>query len=149
MFLIAAQAMKLLDLPRFPPRAATSIQSELKGGSPTKLQHVEVWWDSSDTCDTIETKKRKKRGTHFDGHHAYDSTDLSLLFTTAEDEVAELMLKGVSHKALAQLDKHSDEQSLQRISEHVTADCGQIYKMARTDVPELLRPWFVFSFLIA
>ena len=79
MFLIAAQAMKLLDLPRFPPRAATSIQSELKGGSPTKLQHVEVWWDSSDTCDTIETKKRKKRGTHFDGHYAYDSTDLSLL----------------------------------------------------------------------
>ena len=63
--------------------------------------------------------------------------------------MAELMLKGVSHKALAQLDKHSDEQSLQRISEHVTAACGQIDKMARTDVPELLRPWFVFSFLIA
>ena len=32
MFLIAAQAVKLLDLPRFPPRPATSIQSELKGG---------------------------------------------------------------------------------------------------------------------
>ena len=61
-----------------------------------------------------------ERGTHFDGRFAYDSTDLSLLFTTAEDEVAELMLKGVSHKALAQLDKHCNEQSLQRVSEHVT-----------------------------
>ena len=29
---IAAQAVKLLDLPRLSPRAATSIQSELKGG---------------------------------------------------------------------------------------------------------------------
>ena len=33
MFLIAAQAVKLLDLPRFPPRPGTSIQGELKGGS--------------------------------------------------------------------------------------------------------------------
>ena len=32
MFLIAAQAVKLLYLPRFPPRPATSIQSELNGG---------------------------------------------------------------------------------------------------------------------
>ena len=27
-----SEALKLLDLPRFPPRPATSIQSELKGG---------------------------------------------------------------------------------------------------------------------
>ena len=32
MLLIAAQAVKLLDLPRFPPRLATSIQSKLYGG---------------------------------------------------------------------------------------------------------------------
>ena len=64
------------------------------------------------------------------------------ILTTAEDEVVELMLKGVSHKALAQLDKHSDEQSLQRISEPVTTAYGQIDKMVRTDVPELRRPWF-------
>ena len=72
-----------------------------------------------------------------DGQYAYDSTDLSLILTTADDEVVELMLKGVSPKALAQLDKHSDEQSLQRICEHVTTTCGQIDKMVRTDVPEL------------
>ena len=77
-----------------------------------------------------------------DGQYAYDSTDLSLILTTADDKVVELMLKGVSHKALAQLDKHSDEQSLQRIREPVTTACGQIDKMVRTDVPELWRPWF-------
>ena len=32
MLVIAAQAVKLLDIPRFPPRPATSIQSELNGG---------------------------------------------------------------------------------------------------------------------
>ena len=32
MLLIAAQAVKLLDLPRFPPRPAKSIQSKLNGG---------------------------------------------------------------------------------------------------------------------
>ena len=58
MLVIAAQAVKLLDLPRFPPRPAKSIQSKLNGGR--KRKHAEDWWDSSDTCDTIETKKRKK-----------------------------------------------------------------------------------------
>ena len=48
----------------------------------------------------------------------------------------------MSHKALAQLDKDSDEQSLQRISEPVTTACGQTDKMVRTDDPDLLRPWF-------
>ena len=32
MLVIAAQAVKLLDLPRFPPRPAKSIQTELNGG---------------------------------------------------------------------------------------------------------------------
>ena len=72
-----------------------------------------------------------------DSRYAYDFSDLSLILTTAEDEVVELMLKGVSHKALAQLDKHRDEQSLQRIREPVTTGCGQIDKMVRTHVPEL------------
>ena len=55
------------------------------------------------------------------------------------------MLKGVPHKALAQVDKHSDEQSLQRISEPVTTACGQIDKMVSTEVPGLRRPWFAES----
>ena len=50
------------------------------------------------------------RGTHFDGEHIYDSTDLALL-TTVPDDVVQIMCKGISHKAIAQLDKHSDEQS--------------------------------------
>jgi len=39
-------------------------------------------------------------GTHFDGRHSYDSTDLSLLLTSATDEVVERMLKGVSDQCL-------------------------------------------------
>ena len=50
------------------------------------------------------------------------------------------MLKGVSHNALSQLDKHSDEQSVQRISENVITACGDIQQMVTTDIPELRRP---------
>ena len=65
------------------------------------------------------------------------SCESTLLLTAAEDAVAELMLKGVSHNALAQLDKHSEEKNVQRISELVTSSCDQVDKMVRTDVPEL------------
>lgn len=95
------------------------------------------------TLDTnLRTHRLPSRGTHFDSCFAYDSTDLSLLLTTAEVEVAELMLKGVLHKALALLDKHRDEQSFQRVSKHITTACSQIDKMVRTDIPNLQRPWF-------
>ena len=83
-----------------------------------------------------------ERGTHFDGRHSCDSTDLSLLLSSAKDDVVERMLKGVSHKAISQLDKHSDEQSLQRVSESVINACGEVEKLVRTDIPELRRPWF-------
>ena len=80
------------------------------------------------------------RGTHFDGKHCYDSTDLAILLTTALDEVVQTMSKGISHKAISQLDKHSDEQSLQRVSDEVIEECSDISKLIRTDVPELRRP---------
>ena len=70
-----------------------------------------------------------ERGTHFDGCHLYVSTDLSLLLSSAKDEVLERMLKGVSHKAISQLDKHSDEQSLQRVSEIVINAHGFSYPL--------------------
>ena len=228
MLLIAAQAVKLLDLPRFPPRPAKNIQSKLNGGrngsmlkiggifpiQVTRLKRKSARRIRLQNTRYSERKgKRKSAGNHgktlnvslgeependviftalvrmdendsripvlfsltsscaasfaafrgkvleacglslkyvicikisksncvklLDGQYAYDSTDLSLILTTADDKVVELMLKGVSHKALAQLDKHSDEQSLQRIREPVTTACGQIDKMVRTDVPEL------------
>ena len=59
MFLIAAQAGKLLDLPLF-PRSEASNEYSNRAKRRKKRKHVEDRWDSSDTCDTIETKKRKK-----------------------------------------------------------------------------------------
>ena len=82
------------------------------------------------------------RGTHFDGKHCYDSTDLAILLTTVSDEVVQTMSKGISHKAISQLDKHSDEQSLQRVSDEVIEACSDISELIRTDVPELRRLWF-------
>ena len=40
--------------------------------------------------------------------------------STGSNEVAEKLNVAVAHGALAQLDKHSDEQALQRISKPVT-----------------------------
>ena len=53
-----------------------------------------------------------------------------------------MMNRGVSHGTLAQLDKHSDEHSLQRISEPVIEACKEVGKLVRTDIPGLRPPWF-------
>ena len=47
---------------------------------------------------------------------------------------------GVSPKAIALLDKHSDEQSLQRESEYVAAICTEAGMVVRTDLQKLKRP---------
>ena len=44
-----------------------------------------------------------------------------MVLTTTDNVVTETMSRGVSHKAVVQLDKRSDEQSLQRVSKHVAA----------------------------
>ena len=82
------------------------------------------------------------RGTHFDGKTSYDATDLSLIMSTCSNKIAERMNKGVSHGALAQFDKKSDEHSLQRISGQVIQACRDVGKLLKSDVPELRRPWF-------
>ena len=83
-----------------------------------------------------------ERGTHFYSTNIYDATDLTLIMSTGTNEVTEKMNKGVAHGTLAQLDKHSDEHALQRISEPVTEACKAMDKVIRTDIPELRRPWF-------
>ena len=83
-----------------------------------------------------------ERGTHFDGKNSYNATDFSLIMSTCSNEVSEMMNRGVSHGTLAQFDKHSDEHSLQRISEPVIEACKEVGKLVRTDIPELRRPWF-------
>ena len=51
-----------------------------------------------------------------------------------------MMNRGVSHGTLAQFDKHSDEHSLQRISEPVIEACKEVGKLVRIDILELRRP---------
>ena len=46
---------------------------------------------------------------------------------------------GVSHKAVLQFDKQSDELALQRISNNVTEICWGVRNLVKTDVPEIRR----------
>ena len=62
--------------------------------------------------------------------------------TTADDLIVNLISKGLSHTALSQLDKHSDEHVLQRVSSSVVDACSQTENVLRTDVLELIRRWF-------
>ena len=60
----------------------------------------------------------------------------------ADDQTFKLFSKGLSHAALAELDKHSDEHAIQRASRYVIQACNQTSSLVRTDIPELIRPWF-------
>ena len=46
---------------------------------------------------------------------------------------------GVSHKAVLQFDKQSDELELQRNSNNVTEICWGVRNLVKTDVPEIRR----------
>ena len=46
---------------------------------------------------------------------------------------------GVSHKAVLQFDKQSDELALQTISNDVTEICWGVRNLVKTDVPEIRR----------
>ena len=61
--------------------------------------------------------------------------------TSTDDVVTETMSRGVSHKAVALLDKRSDERTLQRVNGYVAAVCAEAGVLVTMDVPELKRPW--------
>ena len=85
------------------------------------------------------------KGGTIDPHITYPPlTDRPNIDTnkTADDLIVNLISKGLSHTALGQLGKHSDEHVLQRISSSVVDACSQTENNPRTDVPELIRPWF-------
>ena len=48
-----------------------------------------------------------------------------MVLTTTDNVVTETMSRGVSHIVVALLDKHSNEQSLQRVGEYVAAVCTE------------------------
>ena len=64
---------------------------------------------------------------------------LILTRTATDDLIVNLITKGLSHTALGQLDKHSDEHALQQVSSSVLNDCSQTENILRTDVPKLIR----------
>ncbi len=74
--------------------------------------------------------------------YSYDSVDLILTLTAIENETSKLMNKGLCHAALGQLDKHSDEHALQRVSSSVIQACNTVSSVLRTEIPDLIRPWF-------
>ena len=71
-----------------------------------------------------------------------DGSDLPALMETASNQVVECMSRGLSHTALCQLDKHSDEQALKRVNSNVINACIEVASLVKTDVHELRRPWF-------
>ena len=48
-----------------------------------------------------------------------------MVLTTTDSVVTETMSRGVSHIVVALLDKHSNEQSLQRVGEYVAVVCTE------------------------
>ena len=72
----------------------------------------------------------------------YDATDLSLVLSTCDNLKYQEISKGLSHRAVMQYDKHSDELSLQRVSDPAINVCTDVGSVIKTDVPELRRPWF-------
>ena len=83
-----------------------------------------------------------ERGTLFDGKYSFDVIDILLSLITSKDDVFEKISSGLAHAALGQLDKHSDEHALQRISKNVTKGHTDIGSVVKTDIPEVFRPWF-------
>ena len=64
------------------------------------------------------------------------------MLSSTNDETSALINKRLSHAALGQLDKHSDEHALQQVSSNVIEACSSVSSIVRTKVPDLLHPWF-------
>ena len=76
-------------------------------------------------------------GTHFDGSIIYDVNDLPIVLSSVDDEEYFDLMKGVSHQAVMQYDKHSDEQTRQLISTNVIKAFQKVGAIIRTEVPEI------------
>lgn len=86
-----------------------------------------------------------ERGTHFDGETVYESSDIAVLMANLDGEHYQRLNSGISHRAVLQFDKQSDELSLQRISSQVIDSCKEVGQLIKTEVPEIRRPWFADS----
>ena len=82
-----------------------------------------------------------ERGMHFEGSYTYDSKDLWIVASTVSEGQQRFLSEGLSSRALSQLDKHSEELALQRVSQPVIDVLNSIGYCLRTDVSELYKPW--------
>ena len=62
-----------------------------------------------------------KSGTHFDDHFTYDSKNVWTAVCTSNEQHS-MIFQGLSQRALSQLDKHSEELALQRVSDPVISN---------------------------
>ena len=116
-----------------------SLQEFLNGQSPLSFPYFhfhDIGYHLKNAQASLE------RGTLFDGKYSFDATDILLSLITSKDDVFEKISSGLAHAALGQFDKHSDEHALQRISKNVTKGLTDIGSIVKTDIPEVLRPWF-------
>ena len=51
-----------------------------------------------------------------------------------------MIFQGLSQRALSQLDKHSEEFALQRVSDPAISALESIFCFITTDIPELYKP---------
>ena len=86
-----------------------------------------------------------ERGTHFDGETVYDSSDIAVLMANLNGEHYQRLNGGISHRAILQFNKKSDELSLQRISSQVIDSCKEVGQQIKKEFPEIRRPWFADS----
>ena len=52
-----------------------------------------------------------------------------------------MIFQGLSQRTLSQLDKHSEELALQRVSDPVISTLESIFCFIKTDIPKLYKPW--------
>ena len=76
-----------------------------------------------------------------DGHFTYDFKDLWMAACTSNEQQHSMIFQGLSQSALSQLDKHSEELALQRVSDSVISTHQSIFCFIKTDIPELYKPW--------
>ena len=85
-------------------------------------------WDTLDDQEKLNYPMRHihdvvqaslKIGTQFDGHFTYDYKDLWIAACTSNEQQHSMIFQGLLQRALSQLDKHSEELALQRVSDLV------------------------------
>ena len=82
-----------------------------------------------------------ERGTHFDGHFTYNSRDLWTAACTSNEQQHGMLFQGLSQCTLSQLDKHSEELALHRVSGPVISTLESIFCFIKTDISELYMLW--------